>query len=63
MKKTMGKFEIKARRQEYMTALGILASIKEHLEAEEPSRALAYIEIWDKQYTDWLEELDLQEKR
>lgn len=60
--KKMGKFERKARRQEYHTALGILAHMQEHLEAGEVDRAKAYIEFWDQTYTEWLEDLDQQDQ-
>ena len=64
--KKMGKFERQARRQEYQTALGILAVIQEHIENDDMGRIKAFVEIWDKQYTEWLENMDedeLKEKR
>lgn len=61
--KKMGKFERQARRQEYQTALGILAVIKEHVERDDISRIKAFVEIWDKQYTEWLDNIDQDEIR
>jgi hypothetical protein len=59
--KKMGKFERQARRQEYQTALGILAVIQEHIENDDMGRIKAFVEIWDKQYTEWLENMDQDE--
>jgi hypothetical protein len=54
----MGKFEIKARRQEYHTALGILAVMREHADSGDINKIKTFIEYWDKTYTEWLEDLD-----
>lgn len=59
--KKMGKFERQARRQEYQTALGILAVVREHAENNDISKIMAFVKIWDQQYTEWLENMDEDE--
>lgn len=64
--KKLGKHEIKARRQEYQTALNLLTTIKEHVKNNDLGRIRAYVEVWEKTYTEWLENLvqdELKEQR
>ena len=56
--KAMGKFERKARQQEYRTALGILNVIKEHANNNDMGKIQAFIEVWEITYTRWLKELE-----
>ena len=61
--KKMGKFERQARRQEYMTAIGILTVMREHLENNNMAAMEHFLDTWDQLYTEWLEKLDTEEGR
>lgn len=58
----LGKFELKARRQEYQTALGLLLVMREHFNNNDMVAMDHFIKSWTSLYTEWLGDLDRQEK-
>jgi hypothetical protein len=61
--KKLGKFEIKGKRQEYQTAIGILHVMREHLDKGDMQAMRHFINTWDSLYTEWLADLDRDEER
>lgn len=60
--KKLGKFEIKARRQEYQTAIGLLHVMREHLEKGDMVAMKHFIDSWDSLYNEWLADLDREQE-
>lgn len=60
--KKLGKFELKARRQEYQTALGLLHVMREHYDKNDMVAMDHFIKSWTSLYTEWLMDLDREEK-
>lgn len=58
----LGKFEVKARRQEYDTALGLLRVMREHLDNNDLVAMDHFIKSWTSLYTEWLTDLDREER-
>lgn len=60
--KRLGKFEIKARRQEYNTALGLLNVMREHYDKNDMVAMDHFIKSWTSLYTEWQGDLDRLER-
>ena len=60
--KRLGKFEIKERRQEYNTALGLLNVMREHYDKNDMIAMDHFIKSWTSLYTEWQGDLDRLEK-
>jgi len=60
--KKLGKFDIKARRQEYQTAIGLLHVMREHLDKGDLQAMRTFINSWDSLYNEWLADLDRDEE-
>lgn len=58
----LGKHERKARRQEYQTALGLLAVIKDYAEQGKIEKVKTFVEYWEQEYAQWLDRLDSAEQ-
>lgn len=58
----LGKHERKSRRAEYQTALGILQVVRDHAENGDLNKIKTFVEFWDQEYTNWLEQLDQAEQ-
>ena len=59
--KKLGKFEIKAKKQEYQTAIGLLHVMRQHLDRGDMAAMKTFIDAWDSLYNEWLTDLDREE--
>lgn len=60
--KRLGKFEIKARKQEYTTAMGLLNAMREHYNKNDMVAMDQFLRSWTTVYSEWIADLDRLER-